>query len=148
MGWVPRPGCDSLEVQLEKIPNGNYFLFDDDIHTGRTISHVKKLFEGKATILGQISLTTSNDSEEVLDIRDFYYKTENSGLVILNSDGQKERMPYIYPTVCPYQRASIMQPLEFSLNIWKINYAYFIMNNMTKEAQECDLIIEKLKNIR
>ena len=38
-------------------------------------------------------------------------------------------MPYIFPFVDPYVRASITNPLEFSIDVWKQNYEYELTKN-------------------
>ena len=144
LGWTNRPGSKIISHQIKRIPNDDYFLFDDDIHSGKTMEYIKSLLKNKVNVIGQISLTTSNDTEEVLDCRDFYYKKDNCGLVILNSDGESERFPYVYPYVCPYQRGSIQLPKEFSLSIWKINYEYFLKEEDLINANKCERIINNL----
>ncbi|MEO6304812.1 MAG: cytidylyltransferase [Bacteroidia bacterium] len=145
LGWTNRPGSDLIEKQLEKIPNEDFFLFDDDIHTGKTILKVKNLLKDKINVLGQISLTTSNETEEVLDCRDFYYNKGNCGLVILNSNEKDQRFPYVYPYVCPYNRASIMKPIEFSIAIWEINSKFFSKIGKEKLINHCEKMIKNLK---
>ena len=150
LGWTNRPGSLPIDEQFELLKGNteNFFLFDDDIHTGRTIEYLRERLKDLVKIVGQISLTTSNDTEEVLDCRDFYYAKENCGLVVLNSSGLKERYIYAYPFVCPYQRASIMNPLKFSIAIWEINYSYFLKTRDKKHLNDCKTILESLKKIK
>lgn len=145
LGFTNRPETLLLDEQLDNIPKGEFFLFDDDIHTGKTIEYVKELLKNRTKVLGTISLTTSSKKEEILDCWDFYFNKRDSGLVILDSNLQNIRHPYIYPTVCPYQRCSIEKPLEFSIAIWTINRNYFKSINHSKNAVYCDKMISLLK---
>ena len=38
------------------------------------------------------------------------------------------RVPYIYPYCCPFIRASIANPKEFSIAVWEINAQFFEKN--------------------
>jgi hypothetical protein len=55
----------------------------------------------------------------------------NSGLVIQLPNNENARAPYIYPYVCPFNRGSIDNPLEFSIDIWKINAEKFKDSELT-----------------
>lgn len=147
LGRTNRPGTLSLDQQLDNIPTDEeYLLFDDDIHTGGTINFVKeKLSERNIKTSGVMSLTLSTEFEEILDVRDFYFNKENSGLVILNSENQTERFPYMYPFVCPYERASIENPMEFSLALWDINYDYAYKKNKWVDSEACVFYRNELK---
>ena len=146
LGRTNRPGTLSLEQQIDNIPVSDYVLFDDDIHTGGTMSFVKnKLAERNIKTNGVMSLTLSTEFEEVLDVRDFYYNKENCGLVVLNSKNQIERFPYMYPFVCPYERASINNPMEFSLALWDINYDYAYKKNKWVDSESCIFYRNELK---
>ncbi len=121
LGYVNRPGSTSLDYQLDKIAPGDYYLFDDDIHTGSTMDYVSMLLKSRGiTVTGRLSFTISKGlNTEILDMRDFL-PWDNSGLVVELPDGDTSRVPYIYPYVDPYIRGSIQDPLEFSLKVWKI----------------------------
>ena len=119
-----RPGMPSLETQIKNIPSGNYTLFDDDIHTGRTMRYAKQQLEnGGIRILSIASLNISNPgTNEILDARDFLFGLHpNGGLVVQLPNNELARIPYVYPYVCPFIRASILDPMKFSIEIWEIN---------------------------
>lgn len=100
----------------------SYFLFDDDTSVnGTTLNYVKNLLKESGVIInGSFTFVTRNDECEVLDYEDFYIG-ENSGLQIVMPNGEKVRMPYLYPFVNITERASIFDdPLKFSKQIWKI----------------------------
>lgn len=133
LGFTNRPGSVSLAEQVASIPEGEYFLFDDDIHTGRTVKFAKDLLKkSNIAISGLAFYTSTPDEDEVLDCRDFYFGEENCGLVVEFPDGKIERMPYVYPTVCPHVRGSIRDPLNFSKEVWKINMDYFRLKDREK----------------
>lgn len=127
LGYGARPESDDIETQLSKIGKGHFYLYDDDIHTGGTMRYARELLEknGNRSILGELCTTASNlDSMEILDERDFYIGHENGGLVIATEDGPI-RVPYVYPYVCPYVRASISDPMAFSIAVWQLNLEYW-----------------------
>ena len=125
LGYINRPGTLPLKEQIDQIDLIQAFLFDDDIHTGNTIKYVTKLLSSKLVVDGCIILNTFKDSdEEVLDCRDFLLDNENNGLVV-NLGDTTYRVPYVYPYVCPYIRASVTNPVEFSIKIWELNKRLF-----------------------
>lgn len=128
LGFTNRPDYVDLDRQISNIPkNYSYVLFDDDIHTGNTVRYVKKLLESNNIYInGFLSFNIAkNENEEILDQRDFFIGGEHNGLMIELPNGEKTRVPYIYPYVDPFIRASINEPLQFSIDIWKLNYEYF-----------------------
>lgn len=101
--------------------NQNVVLFDDDIHTGGTINFAKKCLEMQGVgVQCVISFKVAGD-EEVIDCRDFFIVGENAGLMVQMPNSALIRLPYIYPFVCPWQRSSIIRPIDFSIEIWKLN---------------------------
>jgi len=123
-----RPGSNLLAKQIHKIPAGKYYLLDDDIATGRTMQYAEnELIKADIEILGRISLNNSKSKNtEILDIRDFLLDNVDGGLVIKLPNGKITRSPYIYPFVCPYQRGSIINPIEFSIKVWEFNLTRFL----------------------
>ncbi len=121
-----RIGTDSLTEQLNRIPKGvSLYLFDDDTYTGGTFRFANSLLKDH-DILGEITLVKTNTEKyEVLDLRDFILGDINNGLAIETPDGGRFRVPYIYPFVDPYARASVIEPISFSRHIWNINYNLF-----------------------
>lgn len=144
-----RPGSLPIKEQLNAIPRGSYFIFDDDIHVyGSTMAFAQKMIkENGLGVKGIITLIKSGSDEEILDCRDFYYGDQNSGLVMKELDGTLCRAPYVYPFACPYIRASIKDPLEFSIRIWKINAEYHKERDPNK-FKECEKHLQNLKLLR
>lgn len=132
MGFTNRPGTPSIDEQISVIKQGEYSLFDDDIHTGSTMRFAKTLIEKSGSKVDKfISLNISSpENSEILDCRDFYLENENNGLVIKLSNGTTTRAPYIYPYVCPFVRASIDEPMKFSAEVWKMNMELFQESNL------------------
>lgn len=116
LGYINRPGTPSLEEQartLARLSDGQALhLFDDDICSGNTMLEATKLLNKFGCKIGSYNafVYTYHDSCEIMDSRDFLPVPEG-GLVVLG-----KRVPYIYPYVCPYVRASILpgQAEEFS----------------------------------
>lgn len=130
LGYGPRPGSAPLKTQLDQIPKGKYQLFDDDQHSGGTIRYAKQLLTSKGIQIKEvITLEQSTDDfPEISDARDFFIGGRLNGLVQKWGD-KLLRVPYCYPFVCPFHRASIPQPMEFSKAIWGMNRDYFLKNN-------------------
>ena len=119
LGFINRPGSESLNNQIKNIDNNDkeYFIFDDDICSGNTIQFANSLFKDKIQINGIISLNIIDSKfTEILDNRDFFI---GNGLVIKLPNGIITRFPYVYPYVCPYIRGSIDNPMKFSIDMWK-----------------------------
>jgi nicotinic acid mononucleotide adenylyltransferase len=112
-----------------QIPPGSYDLFDDDVQGGATFRFVTEaLAKGGVTIGKTWALVESGSDTEVLDARDFILGAPFGGLVVEKGDMDsvkvRTRVPYVYPYVCPYYRASISEPMAFSLAVWQANVAY------------------------
>lgn len=126
--FTNRPGTETFYEQLSKLEKGkDYTLFDDDIHTGNTMRYAKALVESsgsKVTEITSMSISSPVDSE-ILDCRDFFVTEHNNGLVIQLPNGKNVRAPYVYPYVCPFLRASIGDPMGFSIDVWKMNMNIF-----------------------
>ena len=126
--YINRPGTPPLSEQVDKIaPDKDYYLFDDDIHSGGTMRYAKSILKHKLNIKGVFSFSISSaDEGEILDCRDFILNdNKNSGLVVELPNGKHIRAPYLYPYVDIFQRGSIDSPMQFSLEMWKINAGYF-----------------------
>jgi hypothetical protein len=76
---------------------------------------------------GMLTLAKAQADEEILDCRDFIIGGENNGLVV-HINGKSYRVPYIYPYCCPYIRASVILPMKFSIEVWKMNRDYYRKN--------------------
>jgi len=119
----------TLTDQLNSIEPGPVWLFDDDIHTtGGTIRYMSGLLdEVGVTTESVFTLKVSDSSQgEILDLRDFLIHPDNSGLVINLDATTAVRAPYIYPYTCPFARASITNPMLFSIKVWKFNRDYWM----------------------
>ena len=120
LGHVARPGAPSLEMQLAKIPPGNYVLRDDDRMTGGTLAAVTAMLPSGIVILETRLAVTHDDDEEVADSRDFLLGTDDGGLVVELPDGRFGRVPYVLPYVDPAVRCGV-PPAEvhaFSAAVW------------------------------
>lgn len=128
LGYTERPGYPSFKTQLEKIDKSkSYYIFDDDIHSGGTMRFTNALLKHAGIKVDGIkSLVISTpDESEILDARDFYIGFDNSGLVVEYPDYGKFRVPYIYPFVDPTSSCSISNPMQFSIDVWKMNYDFW-----------------------
>ncbi len=108
-------------------PGQNYYLYDDDIHTGNTMQFAKGIMDEyyHIKIDGFISFNiTIDETTEVLDSRDFIAFGENNGLTVV-VNGEIQRAVYAYPYVDPFRRCTVDNPLEFSKDVWFHNYNIF-----------------------
>lgn len=104
------------------------YLFDDDICTGGTIEYASNVLEKyKVKVNGIFTFKVSKQTE-IIDCRDFLILHPEGGLVVKLPNGKNSRVPYIYPFVCPYLRASVKNPLDFSIKVWELNYKFFLLN--------------------
>jgi nicotinic acid mononucleotide adenylyltransferase len=132
--YVKRPKSISVNSAFDDNEIlGEYWLFDDDIHTGGTMRWATKHLEAKGAIIkGSISLNIPKDEDaEILDYRDFFIGGPNNGLVVKLPNGELSRVPYMYPYVCPYIRASISDPMKFSIDMWNLNTLCFLHSHET-----------------
>ena len=126
LGFTHRPESKfTIDQQISNLKiKGDVYLFDDDICSGKTLNHVENLLsEQNINVAGKFSYITSNKNTEVLDSKDFIINA-NGGLVV-EYKGKLIRVPYIYPFVCPTTRASVSNPLDFSVRIWKLNMDFY-----------------------
>lgn len=117
------------EIKKE-VKDQSFYLFDDDIHTGRTMQFAKEYLEdyGNIKINGCISLNINNDNSksEILDLRDFLIGDSwYNGLGITTKLHRKLRVPYVLPFTNVLDRCSIIEYKDFSKEILEINYLYF-----------------------
>ncbi|KAF2194051.1 hypothetical protein K469DRAFT_709547 [Zopfia rhizophila CBS 207.26] len=136
--YVARPGADPLEVQLDRIPNRSFILFDDDSFTGRTATHVQRLLKTRCKVEKFLTLCNANGPLnaqaslspprlDLIDCRDFLCGAREAGLVLRLPDGSLGRAPYVLPYVRPHHRASVPleAELEFSRRVWELNKKFF-----------------------
>jgi hypothetical protein len=121
IGHGARPGSPELSQQLQSIPEGSFYLVDDDVVTGETLKAVRALLQGQQ-LLGVVG----ESEEEVLDARDFLLGSKDGGLVIQLKVGLG-RAPYLLPFVELGSRASIpgKKVMEVSAAIWDLNRQFF-----------------------
>ena len=129
LGFTNRPGSKDLKSQIQTIPKGAYCLFDDDIHTGNTMKFAQNLLEQEginicAILAMNLYQKKNYTATEVLDCRDFLVGGIHNGLVVKIKD-KEVRVPYLYPYVCPWIRASILHPMAFSIQVWRMNSNYY-----------------------
>lgn len=110
--------------------NQSFYLFDDDIHTGRTMQFAKDYLEkyGNIKINACISLNINNDNSksEILDLRDFLIGNSwYNGLGVTTKHNKKLRVPYILPFINVLDRCSILEYKEFSREILEVNYMFY-----------------------
>lgn len=125
-GYVPRFGHQSIESQMNRIPKGEYRLYDSDIATGGTVKFVtEQLAKHGVTIIATETLLDGiNAREEILDVEDFLLYS-GDGLVIKLPNGKLTRAPYMLPYVDCRARCSVLEPIKLSIDMWKLNYEYF-----------------------
>jgi NAD+ synthetase len=138
IGLIARPGCDqTIEEQINTIPNGDYMLVDDDTYSGYTVKTMKtKLIKQGLTILGTYFMNQSikeNTVLDILDCRDLLIGRENAGSVVRLLSGKVCRVPYILPYCYPSAKCSIptKDDLAFSVEVWKMNYDFFKISGLT-----------------
>jgi nicotinic acid mononucleotide adenylyltransferase len=122
---------NSIEDQIQKINIKNCILFDDDSASCKTIDFItRKLNDNRISVDAFFLLNKTTDDCEILDAKDFIicaeelYNRKDSGL-LLNLLGTKIKLPYVLPFVNPYLRGSILDSLEFSLDIWGLNMEFW-----------------------
>lgn len=137
---------NNLIEQIKAIPKGSYELIDDDSVSGYTIEKIKEmLFTNDIHIIKTSMLIKKylKDDEillDVIDARDFLInKTEVQGLVIKNLNGEKHRVPYVFPEVNLTTRATIKpsDQILFSKDICLLNLKY---NNDRNDEKITDLL--------
>lgn len=129
-GYAPRPGAASFASQVEKIPDGDYVLFDDDVCSGGTVDAVRSLLrEGTRVVRvkAAVHAKTGNEWQEVVDSRDFLVGAAKAGLVLSLPDGKLARGIYVQPYVDPSARCSIPpeRNLDFSIEVWRLNAKFY-----------------------
>lgn len=127
-----RIGADSLKVQTDHIPDGQYVLVEDDSVTGESINSVRMRLEPRVQIEEVVLLSDFADYEEadyydVVDLRDFIVGSEHGGLSVIMNGGTRARVPYALPYVSLRSRAKIppQAEMEISRVIWQANVRFF-----------------------
>lgn len=122
---IARPGSDSLEAQVSKIPKGEYCLVDDDKASGTTVALAKQILS-HCQIKEEKFLINTKNALDIVDGRDFLFGSTDGGLVI-EEQGVAFRSPYIFPFVNLTTRAKIPQDkvVELSQEIINLNLLFF-----------------------
>lgn len=129
------------------IPKGSYYLIDDDITSGYTIQQIKNNLPKDVEIIGTMGLNdlVRNKNKiafDIVDARDFILGAENCGLQV--SIGHSVmRVPYFYPYVNLYNRASIYATKQKELTIaiyqFNINFYTYLEKKLNKKITVADL---------
>jgi len=153
LGFTHRPGTYPIDRQIKAMLAKEYFdecyLFDDDIYTGSTMDFVEDILNKHGvTVNGRVSfLSGALKDKEVLDAKDFIVAYGTGGLVT-EFNGDLIRVPYMYPFVCPATRASITDPLQFSINMWELNMDFWKGKETTIESVRNLHFLTKLNHSR
>jgi hypothetical protein len=126
---IGSPESLNIKDQINKIPQGNYVLVDDDSVSGFTVDWIcNKLAENNIFILEKEFLVKNIVSHliDVIDLKDFIFGLESAGLVSLLNDGIIVRVPYLHPFINLIERASLLkdQSAECSKELWIFNIDY------------------------
>lgn len=135
--------------KLDILKNGDCVLVDDDIASGYTTKKIKELLPDGidiVKILGMNDLVRdiNKPAFDIVDARDFILGAENGGLqCYLNNS--IERVPYFYPYVNLYTRASVNKnnQKEFMLAIYNLNIKIY---TELEEQLNKNILINDLKN--
>lgn len=92
-----------LKPLICKLPVDEYILVDDDSVSGYTVN---RLSEEIDTLVETYTLM-EQVYDDVVDARDFLFGTKYSGLLCKLLNGNVKRIPYIWPYVNLYHRATI-----------------------------------------
>lgn len=129
LGYVARPSAPSLEAQIASIPQGSYYLVDDDQVTGGTLRYIRSILPQNIQVLGHKFHADGQIpfAEDYADVSDFLFGAKNSGLTVLLPNGKTVRVPYMLPYLNPHIRSGL--PADsvwaFSLEMWQHNLAFF-----------------------
>ncbi|MCA9564627.1 MAG: hypothetical protein KC561_14120, partial [Myxococcales bacterium] len=134
-GYVERPGAPPLSEQIAAIPEGSYAIWDDDEFSGGTMRFVEAMLAEIGTVTNRRTEIPTEDGE-IADARDFLLGTRFGGAVMRLPDGRLCRAPYLLPYVDPFARAGLppTASLEFSLNVWALNWEFFDGLDLTVAA--------------
>lgn len=123
-GYINRANTKPLKEQILDIPKGEYYIIDDDICSGGTISYIKNLINEtnpNIKIIKEYSLIHETIPElkngeailyDTIDTHDFMSGQINSGLLI-NENGENNRFLYIHKNVNLKNRAKLPNPELF-----------------------------------
>ena len=129
---IDSPGYNNNFTDL---PNENFVLVDDDSVSGNTIKLLKQYINITDTYF--LNSIIKNKIFDCIDLRDFIFGVENSGLVV-NVLNQNIRVPYIYPYVNLYTRANIKDTINFSKEIINLNFEMYNIFFKTLKLKDVD----------
>lgn len=126
---IGRIGFETIKEQIEKIPNGNYILVDDDSATGKTIREVMGMLPEDVKIdkLYLLANILSEKIFDIVDLRDFIIGVNCGGLVVRLPNKEVVRAPYMLPYVSLKSRATICpnKEIEMSIKLWEMNQKFY-----------------------
>jgi nicotinic acid mononucleotide adenylyltransferase len=138
LNLVARPGVyKTIQQQLEAIPSGTYTLVDDDTYSGYTMKKIQEILQNTHVKTANIKFTNTHVAQDnifdIVDCRDLHIGRENGGAVIRLPNKTICRAPYILPYCFPSAKCSISTEydLQFSLDVWKLNHAYYRPTTIT-----------------
>lgn len=150
---------DMNEFKLNQLDKSKtYWLFDDDISTGKTTEHIKEVLNNKNINIHGIGCLFQG-YYDVIDLRDFVIGSVDGGLYV---DEYMDRVSYILPYISLNKRAKIdinkelgisIKILELNLKLIKFHeqiYSCKVKNQMSYNDFEyrTEYIEHLLKNLR
>jgi nicotinic acid mononucleotide adenylyltransferase len=125
-----RPESGPLAEQAAKIPPGSYVMVDDDSVSGVLLDFAKSQLPHcviRGSWLGVEHFYDRDSILDVVDAKDFLLGSGQGGLVVDLVDGEVGRVPYMWPYVSLWSRASVLPELcvEFSRAAWALNEEFF-----------------------
>ena len=138
LNLVARPGSyKTIQQQVEAIPPDTYTLVDDDTYSGYTMNKIQEILQNTHVKTANIKFTNTHVAEDniydIVDCRDLHIGRENGGAVIRLPNKTICRAPYILPYCFPSAKCSISTEydLQYSLDVWKLNHAYYRPTSIT-----------------
>lgn len=130
---VNSPNSPSLLKQISNIKlNEKYIVVDDDTVSGNTFNKIKELLSYVNIDSYYFLADFLNEKYfDVIDLRDFIIGSEHGGLVVYFNK-KNIRVPYIYPFVNLYSRASIdlTKAKDFSIKVIDLNIDFYKKSNI------------------
>lgn len=125
-----RPESGPLATQASVIPPGSYVLVDDDSVSGVLLDFAKSQLPHcviRGSWLGVEHFYERREILDVVDAKDFMLGSAQGGLVVDLVDGGVGRVPYAWPYVSLWSRASVApdQCVELSRTVWALNEEFF-----------------------
>jgi nicotinic acid mononucleotide adenylyltransferase len=123
---------EDLNLQISKIPKGDYKLIDDDSVSGYTMKEITKLLSlhdvniTDTDCLVSSILKKGESLYDIIDARDFLLGSNNGGLVVSLFGKTNIRVPYMFPLVNLTTRANILPEyhVQFTKEILELNQSF------------------------